>query len=149
MTSVNSHNIGAHRAAYEVANGPIPPHRDVCHRCDNPPCINPDHLFLGTRSENSLDAARKGRMGKSKKYEQLAQINVTLQPQDLARLDAIPGKSRNERICKLLDVYDAAPELLTALTALLWQHDNNNGQLCGMALQDARAAIRNFNEAQP
>lgn len=40
----------------------------------------------------------------------------------------------------------SAPELLDALKALIWQHDNNNGILCGMALQDARAAIRNATE---
>jgi hypothetical protein len=54
--------IGAHRFSYEFFNGPIPPGIKVCHRCDNPPCCNPDHLFLGTQSDNLLDASLKGRL---------------------------------------------------------------------------------------
>ena len=54
--------IGAHRAAWILTYGPIPPGLEVCHRCDNPPCCRPDHLFLGTRSENMRDAAGKGRL---------------------------------------------------------------------------------------
>jgi hypothetical protein len=52
----------AHRLAYFKANGPIPSGMDVCHRCDNPGCIRPAHLFLGTRKENMADCARKGRI---------------------------------------------------------------------------------------
>lgn len=51
----------AHRVAWELANGPIPPGLDICHTCDNPPCCNPDHLFLGTRRDNMQDAKAKGR----------------------------------------------------------------------------------------
>lgn len=51
----------AHRAMFEVHNGPIPPGMLVCHRCDNPACINPEHLFLGTNSDNLQDSKRKGR----------------------------------------------------------------------------------------
>lgn len=53
----------AHRASWTYANGAIPVGMEVCHACDNPPCIRPDHLFLGTHLENMLDSKSKGRMG--------------------------------------------------------------------------------------
>lgn len=51
----------AHRLSYETFIGPIPSGGCVCHRCDNPPCIRPDHLFVGTNRENIADRTRKGR----------------------------------------------------------------------------------------
>lgn len=53
--------IMAHRQAYEFEVGPIAEGLQVCHKCDNPPCCNPAHLFLGTPSENLVDAYTKGR----------------------------------------------------------------------------------------
>lgn len=53
--------MGAHRAFYELFNSPIPGGLHVCHRCDTPLCVNPAHLFLGTRSDNTQDAIKKGR----------------------------------------------------------------------------------------
>lgn len=56
-----AHAVYAHRAAWMVYRGPIPEGTLVCHTCDNPPCCNPDHLFLGTKSTNALDMMAKGR----------------------------------------------------------------------------------------
>jgi len=49
----------AHRAAWMARHGPIPTGMYVCHRCDVRPCINPDHLFLGTQKDNMVDKALK------------------------------------------------------------------------------------------
>jgi hypothetical protein len=54
-------STGTHRLAWELANGPIPDGMQVLHRCDEPRCCNPDHLFLGTQSDNMADKVRKGR----------------------------------------------------------------------------------------
>jgi hypothetical protein len=51
----------AHRVSYELHFGPIPPGKYICHHCDNPPCVRPDHFFLGDESLNKLDMHRKGR----------------------------------------------------------------------------------------
>ena len=56
----------AHRVAYELACGPIPDGLQVNHHCDNPACIRPDHLYVGTQRENIADAVRRGRHGRAR-----------------------------------------------------------------------------------
>lgn len=50
-----------HRMSFAAFKGQIPDGINVCHKCDNPPCVNPDHLFLGNDSENAKDMMRKNR----------------------------------------------------------------------------------------
>lgn len=64
----------AHRVSWQIANGPIPEGMNVLHRCDNPPCVNPKHLFLGTQSDNMIDCSKKGRICHKLKTEEILQI---------------------------------------------------------------------------
>jgi hypothetical protein len=58
---------GAHVVAYRLMVGSVPKGMCVCHRCDNPPCINPVHLFLGTSTDNRMDCVAKGRQAKGER----------------------------------------------------------------------------------
>jgi hypothetical protein len=58
---VNKKNLLAHRFSYEIHKGQIPTGMEICHHCDVPSCVHPDHLFAGTHADNILDRTAKGR----------------------------------------------------------------------------------------
>lgn len=64
----NGRIVGAHRVSWAIVNGDIPPGKMICHFCDNPRCVNPRHLFLGSSQDNMSDMSQKlrGKSGRSK-----------------------------------------------------------------------------------
>lgn len=62
---INGKMFISHRVAWELTYGPIPKGLCICHKCDNPPCINPNHLFIGTQQDNVTDMESKGRAVRS------------------------------------------------------------------------------------
>ena len=77
----------AHRVSWEIHYGTIPDGLCVLHHCDNPPCVNPEHLFLGTNYDNILDKMLKDRSGKKLKRKQIREIRAsTLRQSELASI---------------------------------------------------------------
>jgi hypothetical protein len=70
----------AHRISWELVNGPVPEGKILCHACDNRPCVNPAHLFVGTKGDNNRDRNAKGRDSRGARHP-----NSKLTP-DLVRL---------------------------------------------------------------
>jgi len=62
LFKVDGKNIGAHRFSYTIENGRIENGKLICHSCDNPSCVRPNHLWLGTHKDNAQDKVRKGRV---------------------------------------------------------------------------------------
>jgi hypothetical protein len=86
--------FGAHVLSYLIFRGDIPANLLVCHTCDNPPCCNPDHLFLGTSQDNSTDMRLKGRHARGEKQGRA--ILTQQQVEDIRRLYATERLTHRE-----------------------------------------------------
>ncbi len=85
----------AHRVAWTLFVGPIPHGLFVLHRCDNPPCCNPAHLFLGTHADNMRDKVQKGRQG-SPRGEEASSAKLTAESVLLIRAAVASGRTQTE-----------------------------------------------------
>lgn len=110
------YRVKAHRAAWMIANGPIPPGLFICHRCDVRACVNPAHLFAGTLTDNNRDRNKKGR---SARGEMNASAKLTAaRVAEIRRLRA--SGATYAAIADMFGVHPATA--LRACTGENWKH---------------------------
>ena len=115
-TSIRGKNIRAHRAAWLLHTGEHPGRMLVCHKCDNPSCVNPDHLFLGTALDNNRDRHRKGRTAKG---------NARFTPADVIKMRRLSraGKSYSD----ISRMYETSPtNVRFAVLGITWADVNEH-----------------------
>lgn len=100
-------NWSSHRLSYHVFNQKIPDNMIVCHKCDNPTCINPSHLFIGTYKDNMEDMYNKGRGFKSKKAPQLLGPKIPIQFRRLKGEDSPLSKLCDEQVVTIIKLLKA------------------------------------------
>lgn len=107
-----------HRVAYEAFVGAVPAGMLVCHRCDNPRCFRPDHLFLGTHSDNVKDMHRKGR-AKVPVGERHPQAKLSAQAVHEIRA----RRARGDRLVAIAADYGVAFQTVSSIcTGRAWRH---------------------------
>lgn len=128
----------AHRASWTIRSGiPVPDGLLVCHHCDNPVCVNPDHLFLGTAKDNVIDCVAKGR-SKLLRYDFMRPLQkLTLE--DVADIRRVhPTRPSWKTVCQLASEYDVVPQTMyDAVTGASFPEDAIGRTFPGLALNRA------------
>jgi hypothetical protein len=109
--------VKAHRASYFLACGEIPEGLLVCHKCDNPPCVNPEHLFLGTTADNHADRDQKNRQAKGAKSGK-----AKLQPQQVLAIRelVVLGELKEGEIAKMFNISPSNVYMIASRRT--WRH---------------------------
>lgn len=116
----------AHRHAWEAANGPIPSGLVVMHICDNPPCVNLDHLQLGTVAENNHDRSLKGRTARHKQWQGPRLFGEQHSQAKLTETDVVAIRNAIAHGAKQADLaraYGITPGMVTRIKqGIAWAH---------------------------
>jgi HNH endonuclease len=115
----------ASRFAWELVRGPIPPGLCVLHRCDNPPCCNPTHLWLGTKRDNSRDMVAKGRGGTQTGVQALprGEDNAAAKLSAAQVVEIRLRRARGEKIVPLAKEFGVTHALISAICLRrIWKH---------------------------
>jgi hypothetical protein len=102
--------IRAHRLSWQIHHGDIPPNAFVCHTCDNPACVNPKHLFLGSAADNSADMVRKGRSAKGARV-----ASSKLQESDVLKI-----RSDNRSSTQIAKDYGVSGSMIRSIKRRQW-----------------------------
>lgn len=107
-------SMKVHRASYEVFKGPIPKGMMICHTCDHPSCLNPDHLFCGSAKDNSDDKIKKGR---ARYVRGSQQGKAKFTEREVAVIKRLQGSIRVSHLAKAFGVCHST-------IASIWNGDN-------------------------
>lgn len=113
--------IVAHRAAWIITKGPIPKGILVCHKCDNPPCCNPNHLFLGTHLDNRRDCMQKKRIVAMKGESHGRCILKSDQVIEIRRRYRFRG-GKNSTVGLAKEFKVSKPTIQAIISGRLWKH---------------------------
>jgi hypothetical protein len=117
-TNKGSKLLKAHRVFYELYKGPIPENFVVCHSCDNPSCVNPSHLWLGTSAENNADRAVKGR---NRDQRGLHNSQTKLSEEDVVRIRILYKLNMIQR--EIADIFCVSQALVGKIVrGEYWSH---------------------------
>jgi hypothetical protein len=121
----------AHRIAWEIYRGEIPEGMDVLHKCDTPPCVNPNHLFLGTQIDNIKDMVKKGRaralQGEENPLSKLKKEDILFIRQKvfIGKIRGPDGKFRKSYNChkQIADIYNiTSANVRSIINRKTWKH---------------------------